>query len=160
MQVDELTSGDFDAVKVKAPKFKFQLNKESHIVNRVKVPKNVTETGHPLQGLQQKQLMRKCFNKHNRAIASLIHTSEKIKHRSVMTATQLDRMLDRVDLDRSLLINEKLKSICAEPHSTKSSANQRPTPQFESASKKPGSALENPKTRRQNKCLSMGKVLE
>jgi hypothetical protein len=33
----------------------------------------------------------------------------------VATATKLDRMLDRVDLDRSLLINEKIKSIWNDP---------------------------------------------
>lgn len=56
-------------------------------------------------------MMKKFFDDRNKAIAKIIHTSEKIKARSVATATKLDRMLDRVDLDRSLLINEKIKSI-------------------------------------------------
>lgn len=41
-------------------------------------------------------------------IAKLIHTSEKIKRRNHSFTIKMDRLFDRVYLDRNLLIKEKI----------------------------------------------------
>jgi hypothetical protein len=55
--------------------------------------------------------MKACFNRKNKPIAKIIHTAEKIKARSVWRTSKLERMLDRVQIDRSILIDEKLRYI-------------------------------------------------
>ena len=44
-------------------------------------------------------------------IAKLIHTSEKIKRRNYSFTIKMDRLFDRVYLDRNLLIKEKIQCI-------------------------------------------------
>jgi len=49
---------------------------------------------------------------------NLIHTSEKIKRRNHSFAVKMDRMLDRVRLDRNLLIKEKIECILGKQSDT------------------------------------------
>ena len=42
---------------------------------------------------------------------NLIHTSEKIKRRNHSLAVMMDRLLERVSLDRSRLVREKVRCI-------------------------------------------------
>lgn len=107
-QVDDFTKGDFQVVQERAKNVKFQPGRDTRIVNRYKHPKEITDTGFPLQGEKQEVLMERFFTKSTRPLANMVHITEKIKARAIMQATRLDRMLDRVDLDRGLLINEKM----------------------------------------------------
>ena len=50
----------------------------------------------------------------------MIHTSEKVKMRRKDAVVRLERMLDRVELDRGLLIKEKLGAILNEQESSDS----------------------------------------
>lgn len=69
------------------------------------------DTGMPHHGPEQKKLLEACFDRRNRGIANIIHTSEKIQCRKVNGSERLDRLIDRVNLDRGLLIKEKMKVI-------------------------------------------------
>jgi len=57
--------------------------------------------------------MRKCFNRYNRPLVNMIHTAEKIKHRSVKQRQDLDRMMDKIDLDRNFKLKEKMELLWA-----------------------------------------------
>lgn len=48
----------------------------------------------------------------------MIHTSEKIRFRSLQTNQKLDRMLDKVDLDRNFKLKEKMELLWGndDPH--------------------------------------------
>ena len=51
-------------------------------------------------------------------MVKLLHTTEKIKHRNKAFAVKMDRMFDRVCLDRNLLIKEKIKCILGDDSAT------------------------------------------
>ena len=53
----------------------------------------------------------------------ILHTSERIKYRSLQTKKKLDRILDKVELDRSLRLKEKMKLLWADD----SQSNEAPS---------------------------------
>lgn len=60
--------------------------------------------------------MQRHLNSHNKPIVKLLHTSEKIKRRNGTLALKMDRMLDRVTLDRNFIIKEKIQCILGPTH--------------------------------------------
>jgi hypothetical protein len=69
------------------------------------------DTGYPSHSPSHAILLEECFDSHNKPIANLIHTSEKIKRHNYALDIKMERMLDRVKLDRNLLIKEKINCI-------------------------------------------------
>jgi hypothetical protein len=69
------------------------------------------ETGYPSHSPRHAQLLTNCFDTKTRPLAKLLHTSEKMKRRNLANQLKQDRMLERVTLDRSLLIREKIKCL-------------------------------------------------
>lgn len=47
----------------------------------------------------------------NRPVINMIHTSEKIKRRNYVLQQRMDRLLQRIALDRQLLIKDKIDCI-------------------------------------------------
>jgi len=103
--VESLTSGNFD------PKAKLKFSPRG-TPNRVsKKRMSIEETGYPSNTPAHKKLLRCYENKDNKPLFSIIHLSEKIKRRGQSLQKNINSLLDRVSLDRGLLIKEKMKCI-------------------------------------------------
>ena len=48
----------------------------------------------------------------------MVHTTEKIAHRSLQTKRKLDRLLDKVELDRNFKLKEKMELLWADSDSS------------------------------------------
>ena len=85
------------------------------------------EAAHALKkSPEHKKLYRKCFNSRNRALGRLINTSERILYTRQQMAHKSAKVLDRLQLDRPLLIKEKLYSIMAGDKVYESQERERP----------------------------------
>ena len=80
------------------------------------------ETGYPSNSPAHKKLLRFYENKNNKPLFSIIHLSEKIKKRGQSLQKNVNKLLDRVSLDRTLLIKEKMKCIWNDEY-----ADRKPT---------------------------------
>lgn len=61
--------------------------------------------------LKHKSLIKQHFNSRNLPIAKLLTTTERITHNHKKINKKLNKMLDRLDLDRPLLFKEKLQTV-------------------------------------------------
>ena len=110
-----MSQGNIQVAKQKNPKFR--LNEDQLFQNVSKIQRPIEESGYPENSLKHKKLLRKCFTRRTKPIAKLIHLSEKIRYKSVQGQTQINRMLDKFDLDRAFLLKEKMELLWADDKS-------------------------------------------
>ena len=79
----------------------------------------------PMNNSEHRKLVKQCFNKRNEGVKNILHTSEKIKWRGEMLNLKQKKILDRVDLDRNLLIKEKMQCIWADQVEKKFYTNRK-----------------------------------
>jgi hypothetical protein len=83
----------------------------------------VLDTGYPSNSPSHRRILNSCSDKRNRNLIKLIHTSERIKYNEIKQKLTVDRLLDRVELDRNLIIKEKMKCIWGEQELEKNEKN-------------------------------------
>jgi len=95
---------------------KFDCNKTAEQLVFTKKQKKIVDKSQQFlkKTPSQKKLFKKCFTKKNRPLGNLVNTSEKIMKSKQETIRQSTRILERLDLDRPLLIKEKLFCIIAD----------------------------------------------
>lgn len=96
---------------MKKGSLKFSPKRDSKIVIKPKVLPKQTDTGYPSHSPSHQELMDRCIDFNSKPVVKLLHTTEKIKKRGHAFAVKMDRMFDRVCLDRTLLIKEKIECI-------------------------------------------------
>ena len=69
----------------------------------------VEETGFPEQSRKHRILMRKCFDRSNKPLANIVHTAEKKVLRSHSQQERLERLMDKIQLDRNQKLREKME---------------------------------------------------
>lgn len=121
-QVDKVSQGNIAVASQK--KRKFLLDIEQQFSNHSKKVRPVEETGYPMNTKDHRRLLKQCFNRYNRPLVNMVHTSEKIKHRSFQTKKKLDRMLDKVDLDRNFKLKEKMELLWADDDSSQDALSE------------------------------------
>jgi len=84
--VNRLTAGDLKVVRARRNRLKYQPDKDiTSILNKGLAIRKKEDTGWPTDTDTHRKLMKNCFNRNNRSVVKLIHTTEKIKYRKKLT---------------------------------------------------------------------------
>jgi len=113
-QVNHICNGNIGALKKQISQLKFIPNVDQKFKNQIKRRKNVFDTGYPSNSPSHRKLLNSCSNKKNRNVIKLIHASERVKFNEIKQKIAVDKLLERVELDRNLIIKEKMKCIWGE----------------------------------------------
>ena len=107
------------ALKKQISQLKFIPDVEQKFKNQFKRRKNVLDTGYPSNSPSHRKILNSCSNRKNKSVIKLIHATERVKYNEIKQKIAVDKLLDRVELDRNLIIKEKMKCIWGEQSAPK-----------------------------------------
>eukprot|EP00347_Sterkiella_histriomuscorum_P021644 403333262 len=109
----ELSSMTHQIEKIEVEDKRRQILKEYHSIRE----KKESQEKEDIQAL--KKYLKKHFHKRNIQIAKMINTTDRIQLNNQVMSNKLQKMLDRVEIDRPLLFKEKLEALWKEQDDSK-----------------------------------------